>query len=196
MILVTGATGHVGRAVICRLASLGRDVVAMVRDVQTASRRLPFGIALRVADYEDAYALKRALAGIDDIGILEFTIPRWLCIMHYRYRSYVVAATSRRFLREVGRGFFRMSRSALSFCAPRRSRSISSCSGASCAPCRGTHPADQPQTPSPSCAAGSDECQDLAPRYVGRSGRVIGMKTFGASAPLSCNENTGSSRSV
>ena len=63
MILVTGATGHVGRAVVCRLAS--HDVVAMVRDVQAASKRLPSGIALRVADYEDAPALKRALAGID-----------------------------------------------------------------------------------------------------------------------------------
>ena len=36
MILVTGATGHVGRAVVSRLASLGHDVVAMVRDVQAA----------------------------------------------------------------------------------------------------------------------------------------------------------------
>jgi len=34
MILVTGATGHVGRAVVSRLASLGHDVVAMIRDVQ------------------------------------------------------------------------------------------------------------------------------------------------------------------
>jgi NAD(P)H dehydrogenase (quinone) len=67
MILVTGATGHVGRAVVSRLASLGHDVVAMVRDVQAASRRLPSGIALRVADYEDTSALKRALAGIDDV---------------------------------------------------------------------------------------------------------------------------------
>jgi uncharacterized protein YbjT (DUF2867 family) len=62
MILVTGATGHVGRRVICRLASLGHDVVAMVRDRQAASRRLPSGIALSIADYEDASALRRALA--------------------------------------------------------------------------------------------------------------------------------------
>jgi hypothetical protein len=54
-----------GRAVVCRLASLGHDVVAMVRDVQAASRRLPSGIAPRVADYEDASALRRALAGED-----------------------------------------------------------------------------------------------------------------------------------
>ncbi|MGO9397901.1 MAG: NAD-dependent epimerase/dehydratase family protein [Xanthobacteraceae bacterium] len=52
MILVTGATGHVGRAVVSRLASLGHDVA---RDVQAASRRRPSGIALRVADYEDAF---------------------------------------------------------------------------------------------------------------------------------------------
>src|SRR6266446_6380254 len=69
MILVTGATGHVG-AVVSKLASLGHDVVAMVRDVQAASRRLPSGIALRVADYEDASALKRALAGIDDMVLI------------------------------------------------------------------------------------------------------------------------------
>ena len=31
MIPVTGATGHVERAVVCRLASLGHDMVAMVR---------------------------------------------------------------------------------------------------------------------------------------------------------------------
>jgi NAD(P)H dehydrogenase (quinone) len=70
MILVTGATGHVGRAVVCRLASLGHDMVAMLRDVQAASRRLPPGIALRVADDEDASALKRALAGVDDMVLI------------------------------------------------------------------------------------------------------------------------------
>jgi NAD(P)H dehydrogenase (quinone) len=42
----------------------------MVRDVQAASRRLPSGIALRVADCEDASALKRALAGIDDMVLI------------------------------------------------------------------------------------------------------------------------------
>jgi NAD(P)H dehydrogenase (quinone) len=53
MILVTGATDHAGCAVVSRLESLGHDVVAMVRDFQAASRRLPSGIALRVAEYED-----------------------------------------------------------------------------------------------------------------------------------------------
>ncbi len=60
MILVTEATGHVGRVVLSRRHSA--DVVAMVRDVQTASGRLLSGVALRVADYEHASALKGATA--------------------------------------------------------------------------------------------------------------------------------------
>ena len=70
MILVKGATGHVWRAAVCRLASLGHHMVATVRDVQAPSRRLPSGIALRAAGYEDASALKRALAGIDDMVLI------------------------------------------------------------------------------------------------------------------------------
>ena len=70
MIPVRGATGHVERAVVCRLASLGHDVVAMVRDVQAASRGLLSGVAPLVANYEDASALKRALAGIDDMVLI------------------------------------------------------------------------------------------------------------------------------
>jgi hypothetical protein len=60
----------VERAVVCRSASLGHDVVAMVRDVQAASRGLPSGVAPLVANYEDASALKRALAGIDDMVLI------------------------------------------------------------------------------------------------------------------------------
>ena len=44
MILVTGATGHVGRALAGLASSLGHDVVAMVRDVQAARRRLPSAV--------------------------------------------------------------------------------------------------------------------------------------------------------
>ena len=59
-----------GGAVLSRLESRGRDVVAMVLDVRAASRRLPSGNALRVADYEDASALMNALAGIDDMVLI------------------------------------------------------------------------------------------------------------------------------
>ena len=56
-----------GAAVV--YVSLGHDVVAMVRDVQ-AAMRLPSGIVLRAADDEDASALKRALAGIDNMVLI------------------------------------------------------------------------------------------------------------------------------
>ena len=70
MILITGATGHVGGTVVSRLASLGHDVVAMVRSRQTAAERLPSEIALRIADYDDAPALKGAFAGIDEVVLI------------------------------------------------------------------------------------------------------------------------------
>jgi NAD(P)H dehydrogenase (quinone) len=52
------------------LAALGHDVAAMVRNIQTAARRLPPGIALRAADYEDVPALKNAFAGIDKLVLV------------------------------------------------------------------------------------------------------------------------------
>ncbi len=97
MILVTGASGHVGRAVVCRLASLGRDVVAMVRDVQAANRRLPSGIALRVADYEDASALKRALAGIDDMVLISSDGDASTVMRHHAHAIPYRAKTCSRF---------------------------------------------------------------------------------------------------
>jgi nucleoside-diphosphate-sugar epimerase len=99
MILVTGAAGHVGRAVVSRLASLGLDVVAMVRDVQAANRRLPSGTALRVADVRQT---GRLIAGSpfrerhrSRTGILEFTISRWLCIMHCHPRFRAISSSAR-----------------------------------------------------------------------------------------------------
>ena len=67
MILVTGATGYVGGAILRRLSSLEVEAVAMVRDPETARRRLPPGTAFRVAAYEDSPALRRAFAGADQI---------------------------------------------------------------------------------------------------------------------------------
>lgn len=70
MILVTGASGHVGRNVVSRLTLLGHAVAALVRDAQAAQRRLPTETTLRVGDYEDVSTLKRAFAGIDELVLI------------------------------------------------------------------------------------------------------------------------------
>lgn len=70
MILVTGATGHVGNAVVSRLVSSGHEVAALVRKPEAAQRRLPQTKALRFGDYEDASALKAAFAGIDGLVLI------------------------------------------------------------------------------------------------------------------------------
>jgi NAD(P)H dehydrogenase (quinone) len=93
MILVTGATGHVGRAVACSLASRGHDVVAMVRDVEAARRRLPSGIALRVADYDDASALTRAFAGIDELVLISSDGDASTVMRHHANAIEAAAAT-------------------------------------------------------------------------------------------------------
>ena len=51
-ILVTGATGNVGRAVLLRLRTAGVDVVAGVRDVATATARLGETYEFCVVDFE------------------------------------------------------------------------------------------------------------------------------------------------
>ena len=72
MILVTGATGHIGSEVARRLAGRGQNVVAMVRDANaaTARHRLPFSMPLRVADYEDIRALRTAFEGVDVLVLI------------------------------------------------------------------------------------------------------------------------------
>ncbi|WP_217577977.1 NmrA family NAD(P)-binding protein [Mesorhizobium sp. GbtcB19] len=70
MILVTGATGHVGRSVVRRLAARGREVVAMVRDIDAARRRLPAKIPLRVGDYVDIRSLQTAFDGVDVLVLI------------------------------------------------------------------------------------------------------------------------------
>jgi NAD(P)H dehydrogenase (quinone) len=67
LILVTGASGYVGSAILRKLRLLGVETVAMVRNPEAARRRLPSGTPLRVADYEDRPALRLAFAGADQI---------------------------------------------------------------------------------------------------------------------------------
>jgi NAD(P)H dehydrogenase (quinone) len=70
MIFVTGANGVVGGAVLARLASLGRNVAAMARRPEAARLSTPGGIAVRVANYDDPPALRRAFSGVEDLVLI------------------------------------------------------------------------------------------------------------------------------
>lgn len=68
MILVTGATGFVGRALIPRLVESGADVRCLIRPSKTTPR-LPRGVAVQVAvaQLDDVRGLRAACSGVDTI---------------------------------------------------------------------------------------------------------------------------------
>lgn len=67
MILVTGATGNVGSAVVAELVAKDEPVRAFVRDAARAVDRLGTGVDLSVGEYEDPGAIAHAVEGIDTL---------------------------------------------------------------------------------------------------------------------------------
>jgi uncharacterized protein YbjT (DUF2867 family) len=67
-ILVTGATGNVGRNVVDQLVARDADVRALVRDPARAN--LPAGVELVEGDLLDVDALRRALSGVSTLFLL------------------------------------------------------------------------------------------------------------------------------
>ncbi|GGF25622.1 SDR family oxidoreductase [Hymenobacter cavernae] len=72
MILVTGATGHLGRAVLQTLASKTApdNLAALVRDPDKAADLQAQGISIRVGDYRDLASLQRAMQGITKVLLI------------------------------------------------------------------------------------------------------------------------------
>jgi uncharacterized protein YbjT (DUF2867 family) len=64
MILITGASGNAGGAVLHEVLKSGRGVRAMVRSQQDTAK-VPQGAAAVVADFADKQSLRRALEGVD-----------------------------------------------------------------------------------------------------------------------------------
>ena len=74
MILVTGATGTVGRQVVTQLSELGAPVRAVTRDPRSAG--LPAGVEAVRADLADPAPLEPHLAGVDSAFLIwPFTAP-------------------------------------------------------------------------------------------------------------------------
>ncbi|MET8426908.1 NAD(P)H-binding protein [Nocardia sp. NPDC004860] len=68
MIVVTGATGNVGRALVRELADAGEDVVALSRAISPVD--LPPDVTYRVASLSDLDAMRRALAGAEALFLV------------------------------------------------------------------------------------------------------------------------------
>src|ERR1700754_2541 len=67
-ILVTGATGNVGRPLVSLLAEAGHNVRALTRDPDTA--RLPAGVTAVRGDLTDPGSLDAALDGVEAVFLL------------------------------------------------------------------------------------------------------------------------------
>jgi uncharacterized protein YbjT (DUF2867 family) len=72
-ILVTGATGTVGRHVVEQLVSRGAKVSALVRDPAKAS--FPGSVSVKQGDLLDVDSLRPAFAGISTLFLLNAVVP-------------------------------------------------------------------------------------------------------------------------
>jgi uncharacterized protein YbjT (DUF2867 family) len=72
-ILVTGATGAVGRQVVEQLSKRGADVRALVRDPTKAT--FPAGVNVAPGDLLDVDAMRSALSGVSTLFLLNAVAP-------------------------------------------------------------------------------------------------------------------------
>src|SRR5437588_4579677 len=80
-VLVTGATGTIGRDIAKRLSEGGVSVRAGVRDQAKAKKELP-DIALVPFDFENEKTFSGALAGIEKVFLLPPLLPNQLDVMN------------------------------------------------------------------------------------------------------------------
>jgi uncharacterized protein YbjT (DUF2867 family) len=72
-ILVTGATGTIGRQVVEQLTKRGADVRALVRD--PAKANFPAGVTVVQGDLLDVDSLRGAFAGVSTLFLLNAVVP-------------------------------------------------------------------------------------------------------------------------
>ncbi|EHK77975.1 hypothetical protein SM0020_10985 [Sinorhizobium meliloti CCNWSX0020] len=72
-ILVTGATGTVGRQVVEQLVKRGADVRALVRDPSKAEFQA--GVSVEQGDFLDVDSLRNAMCGVSTLFLLNAVVP-------------------------------------------------------------------------------------------------------------------------
>jgi uncharacterized protein YbjT (DUF2867 family) len=81
-VLVTGATGTIGRDVAKRLSEKGVSVRAGVRDQAKARRQFGSNIALAPFDFENEKTFSEALEGVEKVFLLPPLLPNQLEVMN------------------------------------------------------------------------------------------------------------------
>lgn len=76
MILVTGATGNVASLLIPALREAGEQVRALIRDESKAEPLKDLGVDVVIGDMEQPETLKRAVAGVDKIYLINANGPK------------------------------------------------------------------------------------------------------------------------
>ncbi|MFE0105898.1 NAD(P)H-binding protein [Streptomyces sp. NPDC059009] len=89
MILITGATGTIGSALVRHLTERGEQVRAFTRDPARAEALLPSGVEITAGDYDDGDSLKAAFDGAESAFLIGVLGPR------YRDRDLPLVAAAR-----------------------------------------------------------------------------------------------------
>src|SRR5579872_2015884 len=75
MILITGASGNVGGAVLKKVLESGCRVSAMYRS-EADARSAPAGVSAVLADFADKDSLRRAFENVDSLFLVCSPIPQ------------------------------------------------------------------------------------------------------------------------
>jgi uncharacterized protein YbjT (DUF2867 family) len=86
MLVVTGATGALGRAIVDRLLTRipATEIVASVRDPAKAGDLAARGVHVREADFADAASVARAFAGATKVLIVSLPLPTSIAVPQHR----------------------------------------------------------------------------------------------------------------
>jgi uncharacterized protein YbjT (DUF2867 family) len=74
-VLVIGATGNVGTAVVAELQKRGAEVRALVRKQNAAESQLSGGVEISIGDLLDPVSVEKALRGVDKLYLLNAVVP-------------------------------------------------------------------------------------------------------------------------
>lgn len=76
-LLVTGATGHLGKSVVDQLLNITQpeNVAILARDSGKAEYFRSKGIDIRIGDFDDLVSLEKVFKGIDKVLLISGTAP-------------------------------------------------------------------------------------------------------------------------